>query len=152
MGPRFRDAEHLFRLAGLFAGGTALFLIARAILVPPGFGDYGHYRSGALLDNRQRTPVFAGRAACADCHGDAVAALAAAAHARIGCETCHGPLAAHAEDPGALEPAIADVTRLCSDCHAAQPARPAAHPQVDVAAHAEGSACTDCHEPHAPEP
>jgi hypothetical protein len=151
MGERLRDAEHILRLVALFAAGVTVFLIVRALLVPPGFGEYGHYRSGALADNWQRPPAFAGRAACADCHDEAATALAGDVHAPIGCESCHGPLAAHAADPGAVTPEIADVTRLCTDCHAAEPARPATHPQVEVAGHAEGAACADCHEPHAPE-
>lgn len=147
-----RDAEHLVRLALLFAAGVALFLVARALLVPPGFGELGHFRTGAIGDNQARTPAYAGRAACADCHGEIAEALAADAHTGIGCESCHGALAAHAADPDASPPASLDSTALCTLCHAALAARPAAHPQVDVAAHAEGNACVDCHSPHAPTP
>lgn len=147
-----RDAEHLVRLALLFAAGVALFLVARALLVPPGFGELGHFRTGAIADNQVRPPLFAGRAACADCHGEMADELAADAHAGVGCEACHGALAAHAADPDAAKPAALESTALCSLCHAALAARPAAHPQVDLDAHAEGNACVDCHSPHAPTP
>jgi hypothetical protein len=40
----FKDAGHLFRLAGVFVAGILLFLILRRFLVPKSFGQYGHYR------------------------------------------------------------------------------------------------------------
>lgn len=150
MAERFRDAEHLLRLAALFGAGVVVFLVVRAWLVPAGFGEYGHFRTGAIADNGERAPAFAGRASCAECHDEIAAALARDRHGRIGCESCHGPLARHAEDPDALAPGRPEATPLCVRCHQAEPARPAPHPQVEVAAHAEGAACTECHPPHAP--
>jgi len=150
MRQRFRDTEHLVRLALLFAAGTLVFVVARALLVPEGFGEYGHFRSGAMVDNQLREPVHAGREACRECHGDAAAALAAGGHAGVGCESCHGALGAHARSEGEVKPAELDAAALCSLCHARNVARPARQPQVDVAEHAEGAACTDCHEAHAP--
>jgi cytochrome c553 len=146
----FRDSEHLIRLALLFLAGVVLFLIARAILVPAGFGELGHYRTGALEDNRGRALAFAGHAACADCHDEVAKALGGGRHARVACESCHGPLAAHAADPEATKPARLEVVALCARCHEQNRARPATQPQVDVAEHAEGAACTECHAAHAP--
>jgi len=145
-----RDAEHLLRLALLFAAGVLVFLLVRALLVPAGFGELGHFRTGAIEDNSERALRFAGRAACAECHDDAAAELGAGRHARIGCESCHGPLAAHAADPEAAAAVRPDATPLCVRCHESNPARPAGHPQVEPREHAEGAACTDCHQPHAP--
>jgi hypothetical protein len=152
MGKLLRNAEHLVRLALIFAVGLALVLVVRALLVPDDFGELGHFRTRAIADNRLRTPAFAGRAACGDCHADAVAALAAGGHGAIGCESCHGALAGHVESQGEIAPRALDAVQLCSLCHAANVARPPIQPQVDVAAHAEGAACTDCHEAHAPAP
>jgi hypothetical protein len=146
------DAEHLFRLAALFAAGVVIFLVLRSLMVPAGFGELGHYRPGAIGTNQQRRLHFAGRAACTECHSEIATALVAAKHGKIGCEACHGPLAAHAADPDdpKLQPAKLDGLTLCSRCHAADPARPLGHPQVEVAAHSEGERCTECHAAHDP--
>lgn len=152
MRSRLRDAEHLVRLALVFAVGIALFLVARSFLVPPGFGELGHFRTGAIAENAARPVVFAGRAACAECHGEVVEALSRDAHAAIGCESCHGALARHAADDDAAPPAALDPVVLCALCHQRLAARPAGHPQVDAHVHAEGNACTDCHAAHAPTP
>jgi uncharacterized CHY-type Zn-finger protein len=151
MRERFRDSEHLVRLVGLFAAGILVFLVLRMVMVPKSFGVYGHYRAGALLDLRARDPVYAGRAACADCHDDIVAQRVGSRHAQIGCESCHGALAAHAADPEAVKPELPEATPLCERCHQANVARPHGFPQVDPAEHAEGSPCTECHSPHHPE-
>lgn len=151
MGERFRDTEHLVRLAALFAVGIVSFFILAAMMIPKDFGKYGHYRPGALDDNRAHAVVFAGREACADCHDDIVTERSGSHHARVSCESCHGALAAHAEDPDALVPELPEATALCLECHQTNVARPKDFPQVDAAEHAEGSPCTDCHSPHHPE-
>lgn len=145
-----RDAEHLIRLGLLFAAGLLVFLVVRAQLVPAGFGELGHFRAGAIGANQEREPRFAGRAACAECHGEPAEALAAGGHAAIGCESCHGALAAHAAEPAEIPGFAATARALCVQCHAMNRARPAGHPQVEPVSHAEGGACTDCHDAHAP--
>lgn len=145
-----RDTEHLVRLALLFAAGIVIFLVVRSLLVPPGFGTLGHFRPGAIVANQQKPLNYAGRAACDECHSETVSELSAAMHGKIGCESCHGPLAAHVADSDNVTPAKLDVVTLCSRCHAANPSRPKSQPQVDVAAHAEGEVCTECHQPHNP--
>ena len=149
-----RDAKHLVRLALLFLAGFLLFLAIRAFFVPAGFGEFGHFRTGTLQDVRNNTPLhFGGRASCgeADCHEDVTAALATDSHARVGCESCHGALAAHAADPEIAEAAALDEIDLCSRCHALNPARPEAYTQqVDIEVHREESACSECHDAHEP--
>jgi len=146
----FRDAEHLIRLAGVFMVGTLLFLAARAAFVPADFGVYGHYRAGALDDNREITPAFAGSAACEECHDDVVEARKGSAHSRVGCEACHGPLYTHAADPGTSVPERPEGGDICLTCHRASSSRPEWFPQVDAEEHAMGDACDDCHMPHHP--
>ena len=145
-----KDAEHLLRLALLFGAGIVIFLVVRAFLLPAGFGEMGHFRTGAIAANQQKTLHFAGRAACDECHSEVVAQLAAAKHAKVGCESCHGPAASHVADPDATKPAKLDAVDLCSRCHAANPSRPKSQPQIVVAEHSEGAACTECHDAHDP--
>jgi hypothetical protein len=147
----FKDKEHLLRMAGLFAAGVLLFVVARGLLVPKGFGTYGHFRAGALADNRARQVMFAGRAACADCHADIVEMRVGSKHATVGCEACHGALARHAEDPENVKPVKPDGARICLVCHLENVAKPKRFPQVDPAEHGEGKACNSCHNPHHPE-
>jgi hypothetical protein len=150
MSGRFADVGHLLRMAGLFLAGAVVFVIVRAVLVPEGFGTWGHFRAGALDDNRAHPLRYAGWQACADCHADVVEVRQGSRHAAIGCEACHGPLAAHAEDPEAAPARRPDATVLCRSCHQANVARPAGFPQIDPAEHGDGEPCVSCHQPHHP--
>ncbi len=148
---RFKDREHLLRLAGLFGAGVLLFLLVQALLIPKDFGVYGHFRAGALDDNRMRPALFAGQDTCATCHSDAAEARKGGKHSGIRCEACHGPLASHAEadDPGAKKPARPEAS-LCLVCHAANVAKPQGFPQVEAKSHGEGGSCLACHRAHQP--
>jgi len=126
------------------------FLVLQALLVPKGFGVYGHYRAGALEENRARPVAFAGRAACVECHSDVPEAMKGGRHEGVRCEACHGPLAAHAGDPSEKKAVRPDSRVLCARCHAANVARPARFPQVDLVEHAGKEACTGCHKAHNP--
>ena len=150
MGRRLRDYEHLIRMAALFVAGLAAFLIGRSLFVPADFGVYGHYRAGALDDARARPIAFAGQAACLECHGDVGEARQASRHARVSCESCHGPLASHAAGEPPLSPARPEGRQSCIACHAASRSKPAGFPQVAVADHAGDNRCIECHTPHAP--
>ena len=149
--PHWRDAEHLFRLAGLFLAGLVAFLVVRAWLIPENFGAYGHYRPAAL-DAAATLPLrHAGRAACADCHTDIVEKRAGGRHERIGCESCHGPGAEHVAEPTEHHPLRPDPRAGCLACHARLSGRPATQAQGDPGEHAGDSACTECHDPHHPD-
>lgn len=146
-----QDKEHLYRMALLFAAGIAFFLLIRVFLVPKSFGMYGHYRGNALADIRALPVVYAGRAACADCHSDVVESRAGSKHAQIGCEACHGPLAAHANDPEKSKAVKPEGAGVCLVCHLRNTARPKGFPQVEPQEHCENETCTTCHTPHHPE-
>ena len=151
MNGRFKDAEHYVRAAILFAIGLFLFLIIRGVMVPKDFGRLGHFRPGALDDNRAHAMMFAGRALCEECHEDVVASRAGSRHDRVNCEACHGALAAHAEDPTGVKPTLPDGRQICLSCHEMNAARPAGFPQVEPQEHAGDEVCTTCHMPHRPE-
>lgn len=152
MGGLFDHKMHLVRMAGLFAAGTLVFLLAKGLFTPKGFGDYGHYRAGALADNAARVPVFAGRKACGECHTDQAAGLAGGPHKGVGCEACHGALGVHASAPEKLKPAKPEPAKICVVCHLPNVARPATFKQVDPKEHGDGSgACGGCHDSHSPD-
>lgn len=146
---RFKDVEHLIRLVALFVAGLLLFAVARAWLVPKDFGKYGHYRAGAVDDAAARPASYAGRARCAECHDDVVISQAAARHKNLGCETCHGALLKHADDPE-VPVAKADGQVLCLRCHAANTGKPAHQPTVVAKEHSDEDTCVSCHKPHDP--
>ena len=141
---------HLVRMAGLFGLGIAVFFVLRHLLVPEGFGVYGHYRAGALADNMNVPARYAGASACGDCHSDVVAAREGGRHARIGCEACHGPLSAHARGSTDAVPRRPNGRELCLSCHLANVARPKAFPQVTIPDHGDAGPCLACHKAHAP--
>ena len=147
----FAHKEHLLRVAGLFAVGVVVFLILQAILVPKGFGAYGHYRAGALADNRVHPLAFAGRQACVECHTDEGDLWKSGKHAGVGCEACHGALASHLENPSEKKAVKPDPKTLCATCHAKNVAKPAKFPQIDAKEHFDGAPCGGCHASHAPD-
>ncbi|HEY1305776.1 MAG TPA: cytochrome c3 family protein [Vicinamibacterales bacterium] len=145
----FHSYEHLVRLAALFAVGIALVLGFRWALVPEDYGRFGPYRARALVQNQLRPVVYAGQTMCVDCHSDVADLRQGNAHARIACESCHGPLAAHAADP-AVAARRPDPRATCAVCHLPSPAKPAWFKTVDFTEHADPGACTSCHPAHAP--
>jgi hypothetical protein len=146
-----RDTRHLLGLASLFLAGLLVFLVARSLFVPPGFGQYGHFRSGALTDNRARSLAYAGHAACEACHDAEAGQHAAGRHKGVACESCHGPLAAHAEHPESVPGRKPDGRGVCLGCHTANTAKPKAFPQIQPQEHFAGELCVTCHPAHRPE-
>lgn len=148
---RFKDQEHLLRVVGLFLAALVVFFILRALLVPEGFGVYGHFRAGALDDNRAGPVAFAGGEACAACHDEVVQLRGRGKHAKVNCEACHGAQSRHAQadDPSAHKPERPGPS-LCPVCHTVNLAKPASFPQVVPREHADGTSCLECHAAHDP--
>ena len=146
----FKDAGHLFRLAGVFVVGILSFLVLRAFLVPKSFGQYGHYRGNAMSEIAARPVRYAGHETCETCHADVLDKKKDGRHAHVNCEACHGPLAKHADDPTSETPQKLDTAVLCARCHEANTAKPKAFPQVATGDHSSGLPCDTCHQPHSP--
>lgn len=146
----FKDAKHLFRMASLFIAGLLVFLVVRSFLVPKSFGQYGHFRGNALSEIKARPVSYAGHQTCEGCHTDVLEMKVKGKHAHVGCESCHGPLAKHADDPTSVMPETLDTKVLCVRCHEANSAKPKNFPQVVSADHSAGLACNECHKPHSP--
>jgi hypothetical protein len=137
-------------MAGLFAVGLTAFLLLRWLMVPEGFGELGHYRVGAIADNRARQPVYAGQAACVECHADVAQLRAKGRHAGVACESCHGALAVHAANPDGQRPVKPDARTACISCHSANISKPKSFPQVVPEEHAPEGSCAACHVVHNP--
>jgi hypothetical protein len=150
MKPRSGEYTHLVRMVGLFVVGIAVFLVVRWMLVPSDFGLLGHYRAGAVTDNMARPVKFAGQQACVECHTDVAEVRAKGKHAKVACESCHGALAAHAQNPDGVKPKRPDPRRTCIICHTASISKPKTFPQVVPAEHAPEGPCSECHVVHNP--
>lgn len=145
-----KDSGHLLRMVALLGICLIGFLALRHEIVPKSFGEYGHYR-GAVLDEIRSRPVsFAGKQTCEMCHTDIAEVKNKSAHAGVACEACHGPSAAHTEDPSGHPAVKPDPAALCVRCHEENPSRPKGFPQVVSEDHAEGVSCAVCHQPHSP--
>ena len=79
---RFKDTEHLWRVALVFAAGIIVFVLVRAVLVPRSFGEYGHYRGNAIAEIAAKPVVFAGHQVCETCHSDVLAVKKDGKHRR----------------------------------------------------------------------
>jgi len=145
-----QDWVHLVRPAVVLLAGLGVFLVIRSAVIPKAFGQYGHYRPGALDLVRSRPIAYAGHDTCGLCHDEQAKIHDAGKHAHVACEACHGPLAKHADDPGALTPKLPDVANLCRQCHEKDAAKPQGFPQVVTAEHSNGMLCNTCHQPHNP--
>jgi ABC-type nickel/cobalt efflux system permease component RcnA len=146
----FKDTGHLVRLAAVMLIALVGFLVLRAAVIPKSFGEYGHFRGNALQEIASRPIAYAGRGACESCHVEVVDQKRLGRHAKIACETCHGPQAKHADDPSTGKPPKPNVAVLCARCHEANSAKPTWMPQVATAEHSGGVVCDTCHQPHHP--
>ncbi len=149
-----KDVQHLLRVAVLFVAAVIGFLAIRHLLVPETFGKYGHYRA-ASVDEIAALPMhYAGEAACKRCHSQQAADKAKSSHKHIACESCHGALLAHVENPKSdtkpRRPKEAEMRAFCGRCHAKSVSKPAKFPQVDLAVHNPDAPCNMCHQPHQP--
>jgi hypothetical protein len=144
--------QQVTRLAVLFALVIGGLLTARQYLIPPSFGQTGHYRAAALGEIAARPVKYVGRDACAECHSDVFDVHTKARHQTVACETCHGPGAAHIADPGEAKPVVPAERTFCIRCHAYDSSRPTGFPQIDPILHNPPDACVKCHSPHEPEP
>ena len=137
----------ILRLVLLTLGIVGSYMVARAFLTPATFREYGWYRGAALEELAARTPVYAGKKACDECHSDILHKMAGDAHKTLSCEACHGVSRTHADDPDVLPVKL--TGSHCIRCHEANPSRPGWFKQIVVKDHYSGK-CTECHIPHQP--
>lgn len=132
-------------------------------LVEPSFaavdGDYRY--QWHRVDNQQEWkdwPVaHRGNAYCQGCHAQQYQMLSDNYHARLQCESCHGPAGEHPAEPAKLN--IDQSRELCLRCHAHLPYRPDQYDKIDGVSltlkmidpeeHHPAMKCTICHNVHA---
>jgi hypothetical protein len=132
-------------------------LIARVLLIPKTFGEYGYFRGAAPVEARDFPVRHIGQDRCAECHDNEAALHDKDAHAKVACETCHGPGSAHADASGDGPIRVPRTRDDCLVCHRLLDARPGSFPQITwqdhyrfVGVKDESVQCIQCHSPHEP--
>lgn len=149
-----RIPDQILRLSVPLAFILGGFFFARTQLVPPTFGDVGHYRAAAVGEIAAKPIHFAGQEACssADCHQDTMETKSAGYHRGVSCEVCHGPAEDHVLAPEEHKVKKPKSRAFCPVCHTYLPARPTGFPQIIPENHNQPKSCIKCHDPHDPEP
>ena len=163
-----KQVSRLLIVFGCFLG---IFLLLRVFLVPKSFGEYGHYRGDALKEIASLNVKFVPREKCTSCHETNAKMHTETEHAKINCQTCHGPGYKHVEyyekqsglqkadslrdtskeSPEEFRLVKSDEKAFCLKCHDTNAARPEkAIIQIDPADHHANKKCVKCHNPHAP--
>ena len=138
--------------------GTVLVLIVVAVvalrfsIIPQSYFSMPLHRMETMQREAAQPTVLAGSVSCRECHDEIYALKATGFHKTLGCESCHSPSAAHAEDPEAATPTAPRDRKHCPVCHAYDSARPTGFPQINPRSHNPLKACITCHNPHAPVP
>ena len=149
---------HLIR-AGLALGlAAAAFLGFRTLVLQgqvslPEFGLRPVMKESNIQEWASRPLQFSNPQDCAGsaCHQEAYDMWATSAHGGASCETCHGPVQAHVDEPK-VPVNIRLQPEVCNLCHAEVMGRPDGFPQISPAEHYTESTCTSCHIAHRPGP
>ncbi len=144
--------QQVSRLLIVFSVAVVALLVARRLLIPPTFGEVGHYRAAAVDSIAARRVRYAGYQACEACHRPMAEKRLNGNHRGVACETCHGPAEAHVAAPLDTKPIVPKTREFCVTCHAYNPSRPTGFPQIDPVTHNPMIECKVCHDPHAPVP
>ena len=146
----FKMPPQILRLVLLTVGVIGSYAVARMVLVPKSFGEYGWFRGAALEELAAAKPVFSGMKACDECHSEVLELAAKGAHKTISCESCHGPSREHAGNPDLKTPRGKFTDGDCMHCHQSGPSRPSWLKQIEANEHFRGDTCVGCHLPHQP--
>jgi hypothetical protein len=154
-GPAGFSYRHTRRLFALVALGLAAAVGVRWFLIPPTFGERGHFRAVAIDEAREREPRHVGEARCASCHKKEVALHDKDTHAAVACEVCHGPGWQHAARKSKMK--LPRGAAACLVCHQRLAARVSSFAQIEPVEHFrlvgvkdKSTPCTTCHDPHEP--
>ena len=147
-----RLPEQVVRLGVVVVLLLAVVLVVRFVVIPPAYFSTEQHQS-STIERELATPIMhAGMTACRQCHAAEFDVKRAGHHEGLGCETCHGAAAAHAEKPRKVKPGAPRDRKFCTTCHGYDPSRPTGFPQIDPTTHNPLKACIRCHDPHDPVP
>jgi cytochrome c553 len=152
--------KHIKRLVALLGVLAVMFVVGKIIFPPKSFGVYGHYRAASVGDIAAARPAYLNPESFSADYPKEFATWSTGIHKVVQCQTCHTTVGetrdmaslsvgASPHAPTAL-PVSADSRKLCVKCHEKIAGRPDYMPQIEVASHAHGQACTACHNPHSP--
>ena len=144
----------------VFFSIIALVLLARVIMLPKTWGEYGYYR-GAYINQEANKPLIHGENnSCTECHIEIIELKSHSSHKRLSCESCHGPVSTHAKNgkkTADMPVKIGDAQiDLCLKCHQKTIGRPEKFPMIDHYEHLSKQnvksthTCDQCHTVHAP--
>ncbi len=141
--------------------GVAGIVGARMIIAPSFKAANNDYRyQWHRFANQQEWKDFKvkyrGNSYCMDCHANEFKQVEASLHAKVSCESCHGPAIDHPDNPTKL--AIDKGRGLCLRCHSDLPYRPTQYSElpkgdiklklIDPDNHNPEMECIACHNPH----
>ena len=144
----FNLPPQIFRLILLIFAIVILYLVARTLLTPDSFRDYGFYRGAALAEQSGHVPVFAGKQAVGARHPEILKTLAKGGHKTLSCEGCHGAVSKDELDQP-VSKMVKPTVKVCLRCHESNPSRPAWFRQITLKDHYTMD-CLECHLPHEP--
>lgn len=154
---------HVIRIAVILVIAAVLGYAATRIFRPDGFGEYGHYRAGAVQDEINREVRHMTNDSCLTCHHYIKEMHQTGIHKTVSCEFCHGPYADHIDKDGKIIAKLPvkkgeEIKTLCLRCHnQIIRARPKESiKMVSMPQHLESKnvqidhICDQCHNVHAP--
>jgi DnaJ-class molecular chaperone len=144
--------EQISRLAILNVILVVGVLVTRFYVIPKELVSTPIHRATTIERELVKPIKHAGTDTCVVCHEAEGSTKAKSFHRGLSCESCHGPAAAHASDPGATKPPAPRDRKFCPVCHAYDASRPTGFPQINPTTHNPLKACIECHDPHDPSP
>lgn len=123
MEPEYKSKynAHLIKVILVLIVLGAGVLAAQALFIPSDFGEYGHYRTGAVEDEINRLVRNQTNESCLKCHPYIKKIHLGGVHKTVSCEFCHGPNADHAVDGKKIADMPVkrgeDIKALCLRCH-----------------------------------
>jgi hypothetical protein len=140
-------------VVAIAAGAIVLsgVLFAGAAMAWSPYLDFSLHRESDARARAAMPLSYGAGGTCSTCHQAEGGRLLTAGHKAIGCQSCHGALAAHeaaADRADASTVAVAVPTdEVCVKCHTQAMGKPAGFPQIVPTQHYV-SRCLACHDPH----